>query len=144
MYTSILIPTDGSSCSKHASQQGLALARRLGAQVTFVYVLERELPALLMGPETLPYYAELVRDLEEAGRKALAEAARLAGEAGVTHRESLIEGHPVEAILQLSQNHDLVIMGSHGRGVLDRLLLGSVAEGVVHRSHVPVLIVRDE
>lgn len=143
MYASILIPTDGSSCSKHATQEALALAGQIGARVTFVYVLERELPALLLGPETLPYYAELVHDLEEAGHTALAEAARMADQAGVTHQESLVEGHPVDAILQLSQEHDLVIMGSHGRGALDQLLLGSVTAGVVHRSQKPVLVVRD-
>ena len=142
MYASILIPTDGSSCSKRATQEALALARQIGAQVTFAYVLERELPALLLGPETLPYYAELVHDLEEAGRKALVEAASMADEAGVVHQETLVEGHPVETILQLSQQHDLVVMGSHGRGVLDQLLLGSVAAGVLHRSQKPVLVVR--
>lgn len=143
MYTSILMPTDGSSCSKHAIQEALALAQQIGARVTFIYVLERELPALLLGPETLPYYAELVRDLEEVGRNALAEAASLADGVGIAHQETLVEGHPVDAILQLSQQHDLVVMGSHGRGVLDQLLLGSVAAGVLHRSQKPVLVVRD-
>lgn len=143
MYASILIPTDGSSCSKRATQEALALARQIGARVTFVYVLERELPALLLGPETLPYYAELVHDLEEEGRAALVEAAGMADAAGVAHKETLVQGHPVDSILQLSQQHDLVVMGSHGRGVLDQLLLGSVAAGVLHRSQKPVLVVRD-
>jgi nucleotide-binding universal stress UspA family protein len=51
-----------------------------------------------------------------------------------------MHGHPVESILQVSQQHDLVVMGTHGRSGLDRLLLGSVAERVTRQSTKPVLV----
>jgi nucleotide-binding universal stress UspA family protein len=53
-----------------------------------------------------------------------------------------VEARPVEAILNEAKNHDLIVMGTHGRSGLDRFMLGSVTEAVLHRSDRPVLVLR--
>ncbi len=62
MYRSLLLPTDGSEAAEAGLQEGLRLAKALKARVAFLYALEPLGPNLLLGPETLPYYRELVED----------------------------------------------------------------------------------
>ncbi|MFN3392914.1 MAG: universal stress protein, partial [Meiothermus ruber] len=64
MYRRILIPTDGSAPSEAAVKMGLELAKSLGAEATLLYVVEPVVARILIGPETIPYYPELSRDLE--------------------------------------------------------------------------------
>jgi len=143
MYQHILIPTDSSEPSEKAVRQGCQLARHLGASVSILYVNEPIALAPLVGSETIPHYEEWVREARAAGEKALERAAQIAREEGVEAQTQLVEGRPVQKILEAAKGHDLIVMGSHGRGGLDRLLLGSVTTGVLHRSPVPVLVVRD-
>jgi nucleotide-binding universal stress UspA family protein len=142
MYGKILMPTDGSSCSAKAIEQGLELAKTLSAQVTFVYVVEDPTRTLWISPEAVPYGLELIEDLKKAGDVALEAALQLATQAGVNAQSKLLEGKPIDTILSEAKNHDLIVMGTHGRSGIDRLLLGSVTEGVLHRSEKPVLVIR--
>ncbi|PZA06384.1 MULTISPECIES: universal stress protein [unclassified Meiothermus] len=142
MYGKILMPTDGSSCSTKAIEQGLELAKTLGAQVTFVYVVEDPTRTLWISPEAVPYGLELIEDLKKAGNEALEAALQMAARAGVSAQSKLREGKPIDAILSEAKSHDLIVMGTHGRSGIDRLLLGSVTEGVLHRSEKPVLVIR--
>ncbi|HEU4742378.1 MAG TPA: universal stress protein [Meiothermus sp.] len=142
MYGKILMPTDGSSCSAKAIEQGLELAKTLSAQVTFVYVVEDPTRTLWISPEAVPYGLELIEDLKKAGDVALEAALQLAAQAGVNAQSKLLEGKPIDTILSEAKNHDLIVMGTHGRSGIDRLLLGSVTEGVLHRSEKPVLVIR--
>jgi nucleotide-binding universal stress UspA family protein len=109
--------------------------------VAFLYVLEPLGPRLLLGPETLPYYRELVEDLRREGLAALDRATRMAEELTVPFEAHLLEGRAAEVILKEAEKHDLIVMGTHGRTGLDRLLLGSVAQEVVRKSPKPVLLV---
>ena len=144
MYKKILMPTDGSAASQKAIGQGLELARLSGAQVTFLYVLENVSYSLWISPESLPYGLELMEDLKRVGQEALQKAAELAQAAGVPYEAKLVEGRPVEAILAEAEDHDLIVMGTHGRSGLDRFMLGSVTEAVLHRSEKPVLVLRNK
>jgi nucleotide-binding universal stress UspA family protein len=74
VYRSLLLPTDGSEAAEAGLQEGLRLAKALKARVAFLYVLEPLGPKLLLGPETLPYYRELVEDLRREGLAALDRA----------------------------------------------------------------------
>ncbi len=141
MYRSILLPTDGSEAAEAGVREGLRLAQALKARVAFLYVLEPLGPRLLLGPETLPYYRELLEDLREAGLAALDRGTRLAEEMGVPFEAHLLEGLAAEVILKEAEKHDLLVLGTHGRTGLDRLLLGSVAREVARRSPKPVLLV---
>lgn len=149
MYTHILIPTDGSETAQRGVTQGLALARALGARVTVVTVTER-LPSYSgvadagfgPGPE--------ITEAWNRNQKAAAEAVLAA-----VHAMSTAQGistavlhvpnaAPAEAIVEAarSQAADLIVMASHGRRGIGRLLLGSQAQSVITHSPVPVLVVR--
>ncbi|GGN00578.1 universal stress protein [Thermus composti] len=141
MYKRLLLPTDGSEAAERALAEGLRLAKALGAEVAFLYALEPLGPRLLLGPESLPYHQALLEDLRQEGIKALNRATRMAEEAGVAFEAHLVEGRAAEAILKEAERHDLIVMGTHGRTGLDRLLLGSVAQEVVRKSPKPVLVV---
>lgn len=142
MYNRILIPTDGSGCSEAAAQLGLELASRLKAEVTALYALE-PLTNVVMTPASVRYYVDLERDLELAGRQALAKIKEWAQAAGVTCHIQEGKGRAADVILELAPNHDLIVMGTHGYSGLDRFLLGSVATRVLHKSPKPVLVVRE-
>ena len=137
MYQKILMPTDGSPCSLQALEHGLDLAKTLGAKVHFLYVLENPAQAIWIAPESVPYGMELLEDLRKAGEEAIKKALDLARAKGVE-----ATGEPIPTIVEAAKEYDLLVMGTHGRTGLDRLLLGSVTEGVLHRTSVPVLVVR--
>jgi len=142
MYKTILMPTDGSPCSLQALEHGLSLAKALGAKVHFLYVLENPAQAIWIAPESVPYGLELLEDLKKAGEEAIAKALNLAQEKGVEATGEVKEGVPVPTIVEAAKGFDLLVMGTHGRTGLDKLLLGSVTEGVLHRVGIPVLVVR--
>ncbi|HAR68404.1 MAG TPA: universal stress protein [Thermus scotoductus] len=141
MYQSILLPTDGSPAAEAGVQEGLRLAKALGAKVAFLYALEPLGPRLLLGPETLPYYQALVDDMRKEGLAALDRATRMAEEMGVGFEAHLPEGRAAEGILKEAEKHDLLVMATHGRTGLDAMLLGSVTQEVVRRSSKPILVV---
>ena len=143
MYERILMPTDGSGCARKAMHKGLELARQLGSSVTFLHVLENPLVAGYAAPEALPYSAQLYQDLKQAGREILDEALAEAEEVGVKAEAELIENRrPADAIHDAEENHDLVVMGTHGRRGVDRWMFGSVAEAALRRASKPFLVIR--
>lgn len=143
MYDRILMPTDGSACARHATKEGLELAKRLGATVTFLHVVENPLVAGYAAPEALPYSAQLYQDLKKAANDVLEEALARAEAAGVDAEATLVEDRrPSDAIRDAEPGHDLVIMGTHGRRGLDRFMFGSVTEGALRGATKPYLIIR--
>ncbi|MER3483263.1 MAG: universal stress protein [Meiothermus sp.] len=142
MYKRILMPTDGSACSQKAIAEGLEVAKSVGASVTFLYAVENVGSALWITPESVPYGLELMEDLKKVGQDALDKAMLSAQAVGVVAESKLLEGKPVDTILQEAKSHDLIVMGTHGRSGLDRFMLGSVTEAVLHRSEKPVLVLR--
>jgi nucleotide-binding universal stress UspA family protein len=142
MYQRILLPIDGSDCSKVALEHGLQLAKTLGSEVVLLHTVENPL-SLYAVPETLAYNQELFNTLKETGRKTLADAKTLADQKGVKTETKFLENiKPLEAILDNLKNCDLVVMGTHGRRGFDRWLLGSVAEGVLRHADKPCLMIR--
>jgi nucleotide-binding universal stress UspA family protein len=137
MYQRILIPTDGSPCAENAAAHGLELARTLGSQVVFLFVMN-----------TVPLIREGVVNFEEAldvargeGRRIMDRALLAAGEAGVRADGLLREGNPYEVIVEESRAFDVVVMGRHGKSVLKRVLLGSVTEAVQRHARCPLIVV---
>ena len=140
----LLIPMDGSSCSQQAMQEGLALAKALEAEVTFLHILSLE-PSIYTMPESRVYEPELLEEAKSVARALLAEALLTAKTASVKAESRLIEADQpsvARAILEAEKDFDLVVMATHGRSGLDRLVLGSVTEGVLRRSSKPHLVVR--
>jgi nucleotide-binding universal stress UspA family protein len=133
----ILVPTDFSEASERSIAAALDLARAFDAQITLLHVWS--LPSI--------GYAEglawPIDDLQQAAREALAAAQARTAKLYPKTESVLVEGNEWKQILETVKKHscDMVVMGTHGRRGLPRLLLGSVAEKVVRMSPVPVMTV---
>jgi nucleotide-binding universal stress UspA family protein len=144
MYRSILVPVDGSDCSEEAARHAVRLARATNANVTFLFVLRPMNDHVAARSHGYMLY---VHDLEEerlqAARKVLEALCDTTRDAGVPAQRRLIKSPRVsERILEEAREHELVVMGSHGRTGLSRLVLGSVTESVTRASPIPVLVIR--
>ncbi len=142
-FQKILVPTDGSSCSKEAIRTASELASGLGASLTLVYFFEPFKYALPEGyvvytPEQL---AEMVDHFEQMLKEAKLTAEGHGASSVHTH---VLQGVAAEDVGAYAEEHgfDLIVMGTHGRGALGRMFLGSVADKVVRASNVPVMTVR--
>lgn len=143
MYAKILVPTDGSASAQRAVEEAVSLAQRLGSEITFLYALEFPLAGGAMAAEALPYSAQLWEDLKNVATVSLKAASDKAAEAGVRSTAVTVENRPpVQAILDAEADHDLVVMGTHGRRGFNRWMFGSVAEGALRRAKRPFLLVR--
>ncbi|MEL4892187.1 universal stress protein [Xanthomonas protegens] len=148
MYQRILIAIDGSELSAKGLQQGLALASALGAEVDIVTVSEPWAMGMYdamgwsVGYEASPEYRE---DREAGAQKILAPALAAAAATGVTaHGRHVLDRYAAEGIIDMAvaSNSDLIVMTSHGRRGMSRVLLGSQTAEVLANSQVPVLVIR--
>ena len=149
MYTHILIATDGSELARKGVQHGLSLARRLGARATIVNVGEPTGSHIFVGEEaSTASIADIQRQRQrqlEASAAILAKVKQEAEAMGVPAETVYVEDmRPAQAIVDAARQRDctLIVMASHGRRGLGRLLLGSQATDVLAHSHIPVLVVR--
>jgi nucleotide-binding universal stress UspA family protein len=143
MYRRILVPTDGSACAQHAVHEAVELAKALDAEITFLYALENPLTTGTASPEALPYSAQLWDDLKAMADEASERGHRRGrGQRRARHRLRIDNRAPVQAILEAEGDHDLVIMGTHGRRGFNRWMFGSVAEGALRRAKRPFLLIR--
>ncbi len=139
LFKKILIPTDGSEYTKAAVSKGLEMAKATGAEVTALYVVDQtSFINFPMDSTIISVYTLLEREGEEAMDYVKKEAETL----GVKLTTRIEEGSPSRKIVDLSAEHDLVVMGTLGRTGFSKLLLGSVAERVVRFAKCPVLVVR--
>jgi nucleotide-binding universal stress UspA family protein len=143
MFKHILIATDGSELGAKAVTAGLKLAKALGAKVTFVAVTE---PRTHFAPVSLPpVLTEDDEALKKAAETALASAGAEAAKTNVNSTSVHVPNDfPAEAILKeaKSRDCDLIVMASHGRRGLARLVLGGETVRVVTHSSIPVLVGR--
>ena len=147
MYQRILVPIDGSATSERALREAIGLAAGK-AQLRLVYVIEEVYP---LDAEGFAYidYESLQQAMRSTGKRTLAQAAEKVRLSGITAETALLDmpGERVASVIDneaLSWKADLIVIGTHGRAGLSRLLLGSVAEDVVRGASVPVLLVRAE
>jgi nucleotide-binding universal stress UspA family protein len=134
----ILLATDLSTASEGATRQAIDLARDLGASLVVVSVIDPEASGAAGGQG-------LRMDQRRQARESSAQDVVLRGRrAGVRMSFMVWEGAPGPSIVDaaLSEQVDMVIVGSHGRGSVGRLFIGSVSEFVVRNSPCPVLVVR--
>ncbi len=144
MYTNLLIASDGSELAGKAVAHGLALAKALGAKVTAVIVSD-PWTVFNANDTTLFPIEEYERACEEAAIKVLDDiAARASADGVVCTTRHVKDQFPAEGILEAAKaaGSDLIVMASHGRRGVSRLLLGSQANRVVTQSEIPVLICR--
>ncbi len=159
LFTKILYATDLSETAKQAARYALSLAVKYEAELTVINVvpdLVEEMSAGMgydlaghFGEDMLnSFYVEGLAESEQAMKDRIHKLFLEAGnelEHSVKHPDVVVKiGHPVRQIVDMAieGGYDLVVLGTHGHSMLDDLLLGSVARGVVKKSPVPVLTVR--
>ena len=150
MYKHILISTDGSEVAQKGLDHGLSLAKEIGAKVSVITVTE-SVPVYAsagagVGAGWVPIeMADYDKVQDEFANRVFAGAKQAAEQHGVAVETIHVRNaQPAEAILETAkaQGCDLIVMASHGRRGLGRLLLGSQTSEVVTRSPLPVLVVR--
>lgn len=140
----ILVGTDFSECGEAAFEAAVRLAHDLGADLVLVHAFPKRM--MPMGSAVSGHQAveEIEGELEEDQAVELStEWAKRARQQGIEVEPIARPGPPAEAILDEADKNDalMVVVGTHGRGGLRKLVLGSVAADVVHRSRRPVLVV---
>jgi nucleotide-binding universal stress UspA family protein len=138
MFKSILVAWDGSEHAKRALAEAVDLARTQGGRLT----LQTVAPPLHVWPGYIPPISEA--DLLSAAEKILAEGKALVPE-GIPVSGRTAAGDPgVELVRRAAAaDHDLIVMGSRGRGAIRSAVLGSVSHFVLNHTAVPVLIIHD-
>ena len=141
MFGKILVAIDGSKTSQKAFETALEMAGTWGAEVHVVYVIETGLFSSIPMDNT---WEVIYGMLKAEGEQALGDAKKEAVKRGVTAETYLREGHAGNEILSIAQTAgaDLVMVGSHGKTQIDRLLLGSVSSYVVKYSTITTMVVR--
>lgn len=145
MFKHILLPVDGSELSLRAVDTGIALAAGLGARVHALHVLPSFPTATYSAAITQANETMYVERAIASAERALAEVRQRAQAAGVPcEGNHVIDNHPDCAITAaVSKYHcDLIVMATHGRRGIERLLLGSVTQKVLLAAGVPVLVCR--
>jgi nucleotide-binding universal stress UspA family protein len=146
MFKRILIPVDGSETSTKALVAGLSMARETSAHVRLVHFIN-EMTYLGAVDPYGTHSADLAGMMRESGAKVLTDAMAVAQSAGVEASHVLLDdpgkrlGEAVAEAVKL-WGADLVVVGSHGRRGIGRVLLGSGAEQILRLAPVPVLVVR--
>jgi nucleotide-binding universal stress UspA family protein len=147
MYDTILVPTDGSDVAEIAVDHALDLAEKYDATLHTIYVVDTDAMDLSLGTEQVERvksgrFGEM-EDLAEKANEATGRVASKAEEQGVSVVENIVGGRPHREITDYATENDvdLIVMGSHGRGGVRRMLLGSVAERVLRTARIPVLVV---
>ncbi|HVO10646.1 MAG TPA: universal stress protein [Vicinamibacteria bacterium] len=139
----VLVPTDFSESARHAFTYGVSFAREYEAELVLLHVVEN----LTVGYASDLFPVPMAEVFQEISGYAKAELARLGEEArgrGVGVQELVVQGKPSVEIIRFAAEHqvDMIVLGTHGKGVLDQALFGSTTERVVRRAPCPVLTVR--
>lgn len=142
MFKNILLPVDGSEHSSHAVAEAVKLAKMSGegCKITVMHVL----PSTIWVGPSVPIEKEYYQFLNDQAKELVNETCKQITDEGVSCETALADGPPAAGILERAKlaNHDLIVMGSQGRGALSDFFLGSVSSKVLHRCHCPILVVK--
>ena len=138
MFSKILVAIDGSTSAKRAFAQSLYLASKCDSRLEMVHVVPCE-----FGGDSVNTF-ELVEELKTKGKKILEQCKKIAARNNISIKTTSELGDPAKIIIKLakSNDYDLIVMGSRGRGAFKELLLGSVTQKVAHHAKCPVMVVR--
>ena len=139
----ILVPTDFSDSANHALRYGISFAREYKAELILLHVVET-LSVGYAGDLFPVPMAEVLEEIAGYAETELAKLVVLARERGVEASKVVIQGKPPTEIIQYARANaiDMIVLGTHGRGVLDHALFGSTTERVVRKAPCPVLTCR--
>ncbi|HXB53839.1 MAG TPA: universal stress protein [Vicinamibacteria bacterium] len=139
----ILVPTDFSESARHALTYAVSFAREYKAEIILLHVVEN----LTVGYASDLFPVPMAEVFEEISGYAKIELGKLAAEVRskmAEVRERVIQGKPSAEILRIAREEtvDMIVLGTHGKGLLDQALFGSTAERVLRKAPCPVLTVR--
>jgi nucleotide-binding universal stress UspA family protein len=131
MFKTIMVPTDGSEFAQKAEDTAISIAAKYDAKIIGVYVIDDKL--------IYPYEV-----LEKEGKGVLKNLSNKAKKEGIVVDEILVVGNPAKDLLIITRRMkpDLVVIGTHSKKGLEKLLLGSVAENILKKVETPVLLVK--
>ncbi len=141
----ILLPTDFSGCGNYALPYAAAIARAVNATVICVNVVEPIVPAVgYTGMAEAMPIAEMSEQLEDSAEREMPDVMRCEDLRGVKVEEVIGHGDAAAEIVRVAEEHevDLIVISSHGRTGLGRIIFGSTAEAVVRHARCPVLVVK--
>lgn len=141
----ILVPTDFSECGNYALSYAASLARMFGASIICVHVIEPMVPTVGYSGMTEPLpIADITDQLEDSAERELPKIAEREEFASLKTEEVIVHGEAASEIVRVAKdkNVDLIVVSSHGRTGLGRILFGSTAEAVVRHAPCPVLVVK--
>ena len=142
---SILLPTDFSECAECALPYATQMARAAGAKLICLYVIEPMMPPVGYAPVAEPLPAvDVSEQLQQSAERELPKLATREECAGLEVEEIIAHGEAAAEIVRVARERDvdLIVISSHGRTGLGRMLFGSTAESVVRHAHCPVLVVK--
>jgi nucleotide-binding universal stress UspA family protein len=142
---SILLPTDFSDCGNYALAYATSLARKFEASIICVHVIEPIVPSVGYSGMTEPLpIADISDQLEVSAEHELPKFAECEECAGLEVEELIVHGEAASEIVRVAKDRqvDLIVISSHGRTGLGRMLFGSTAEAVVRHATCPVLVVK--
>jgi nucleotide-binding universal stress UspA family protein len=145
VYRRILVPVDGSSTSIAGLNEALRLAKNQKARIRLIHIVDERM--IFSTAEAGMNIEPVIDSLKSGGKRILERAAKLAAARGVRAETDMVENaasQVADVLVSRARRWraDLVVMGTHGRRGVNRLVLGSDAELVVRNSPVPVLLVR--
>jgi nucleotide-binding universal stress UspA family protein len=142
---SILFPTDFSECGNYALSYAASLARTFSASIICVHVIEPMVPTVGYSGMTEPLpIGDITDQLEDSAERELPKIAECEECAGLEVEEVIVHGEAASEIVRVAKDRkvDLIVVSSHGRTGLGRILFGSTAEAVVRHATCPVLVVK--
>ena len=139
----ILVPTDFSDGARHALRYGLSFAREYEAELLLLHVVETVAAPYASDLFPVPM-AEVFQELSAYARGELEKLTEEAKAKGLQARSLVVQGKPSHEIMRVAREEtvDMIVLGTHGKGVLDQALFGSTTERVVRKAPCPVLTVR--
>ena len=145
MYERILVPVDGSPTSELGLTEACKLAKLTGARLLLLHAVD--LAAVMITPEAAAISGKLFDSMHDAGEEVLAKAKATVQRADLPVETALVDttsGRVCDLVVERAKKWraDLIVIGTHGRRGVGRLLLGSDAEQIVRTAAVPVLLVR--
>jgi nucleotide-binding universal stress UspA family protein len=146
VYKRILVPVDGSSASNAGLKEALRLAKDQKAKLLLLHIVDELV--VFNTPEAGFNMESIIESMRRSGRQLIARAVKLTASRGVKADSTLVESAGVRVADVITRQAkrgraDLIVMGTHGRRGVNRMIMGSDAELVVRSAGVPVLLVRD-
>jgi nucleotide-binding universal stress UspA family protein len=145
MFKHILVPVDGSPTAQLAVERAIQLAKAFDSRVTAIFVID-PYPFTGIGTDFAYGQAEYLSAATAEANAAITAAKQALEKAAVSVDTSVIESHTAwRGVVEAAESMqaDLIVMGSHGRSGLEKLVLGSVTQAVLAHTKLPVLVVRD-